>query len=69
MSKELGAVQQDVQCCTPGLEAAHASTIRRMIDQRVLPVFKRIMAGEDDRKLRLHAEHGLKRYADAGLRA
>ena len=36
---------------------------------RVLPVFTRIMAGEDDRKLRLYAAHGLKRYADAGLRA
>ena len=36
-------------------------------DPRVLPVFTRIMAEEDDRKLRLHAEHGLKRYAAAGL--
>ena len=41
----------------------------RTPDPRVLPVFTRIMAGEDDRKLRLHAAHGLKRYADAGLRA
>ncbi len=40
----------------------------RTPDVRVLPVFKEIMAEEDDRKLRLHAEHGLKRYADAGLR-
>ncbi len=39
----------------------------RTPDVRVLPVFKEIMAEEDDRKLRLHAGHGLKRYADAGL--
>ncbi len=40
----------------------------RTPDPRVLPVFKRIMAEEDDRKLRLHAEQGLKRYAETGLR-
>ena len=37
-------------------------------DPRVIPVFKRILAEEDDRKLRLHADQGLKRYAEAGLR-
>ena len=36
----------------------------RTPDPRVLPVFKRVMANEDDRKLRLHANHGLKRYAE-----
>lgn len=41
----------------------------RSPDARVLPVFKRILAEEDDRKLRLHAEQGVKRYAEAGLRA
>ena len=40
----------------------------RTPDSRVLPVFKRIMAEDDDRKLRLHAEQGLKRYAETGLR-
>ena len=39
----------------------------RMPDSRVLPVFKRLLADEEDRKLRLHAEQGLKRYASAGL--
>lgn len=37
-------------------------------DSRVVPVFKRILVEEDDRKLRLHADQGLKRYAEAGLR-
>jgi HEAT repeat protein len=40
----------------------------RTPDARVLPVFRQIMAEEADRKLRLHAEHGLRRYAAAGLR-
>ena len=40
----------------------------RSPDARVLPVFKRILAEEEDRKLRLHAEQGVKRYAEAGLR-
>ena len=40
----------------------------RTSDPRVLPVFKKIIAEEDDRKLRLHAEQGLKRYAETGLR-
>lgn len=38
------------------------------LDARVVPVLKRLLAEEDDRKLRLHAERGLKRYAEAGLR-
>lgn len=41
----------------------------RSPDPRVLPVFKRIVAEEGDRKLRLHAKAGLKRYAESGLRA
>jgi len=41
----------------------------RTPDPRVAPVFKKILAGEDDRKLRLHAEQGLNRYAEAGLAA
>jgi HEAT repeat protein len=40
----------------------------RSPDKRVLPVFKRVLAEESDRKLRLHAEHGLQRYAAAGIR-
>lgn len=40
----------------------------RAPDARVLPAFRRILAEEDDRKLRLHAEKGIKRYARAGLR-
>ena len=40
----------------------------RTPDPRVLPIFKRVMAEEKDRKLRLHAEQGLMRYAKAGLR-
>ena len=40
----------------------------RSPDARVLPMFERILAEEDDRKLRLHAERGVKRYAEAGLR-
>ena len=39
----------------------------RTPDPRVLPVFNRIMADKGDRKLRLHAAQGLKRYAEAGL--
>lgn len=38
-------------------------------DARVLPVFRRILAEDRDRKLRLHAEQGVKRYAEVGLRA
>ena len=41
----------------------------RAPDARVLPVFKKIVSEEDDRKLKLHAEQGLKRYAVAGLQA
>jgi HEAT repeat protein len=36
-------------------------------DVRALATFKRILAEETDRKLRLHAEVGLKRYAEAGF--
>jgi HEAT repeat protein len=36
-------------------------------DARVLPVFKRVLARENDRKLRLHVEQGLRRYQAAGL--
>ena len=39
-----------------------------VLDATVVPVLKRIVAEEDDRKLKLHAERGLKRYAEAGLR-
>jgi len=39
------------------------------VDARVLPVFERILATEEDRKLRLHAQHGVDRYAEAGLRS
>ena len=38
------------------------------LDTRVVPVLERILVEEDDRKLRLHAERGLKRYSEAGLR-
>ena len=41
----------------------------RTPDARVLVVFKKIMSEEKDRKLRLHAEQGLERYAASGLRA
>ena len=37
------------------------------VDGRVVPVLKTIVAQEKDRKLRLHAERGLERYAEAGL--
>jgi HEAT repeat protein len=37
-------------------------------DHRVVPVLKRVLADEEDRKLRFHAERALKRYAEAGLR-
>jgi hypothetical protein len=40
----------------------------RAPDARVLPVFRKILTEEDDRKLRLHAEQGVRRYAEAGLR-
>jgi HEAT repeat protein len=40
----------------------------RSPDPRVLPVLRRILAREQDRKLRLHAEQGVKRYAEEGLR-
>ncbi len=39
----------------------------RKPDARVLPAFRKILAEERDRKLRLHAEQGVKRYAEAGL--
>ena len=39
----------------------------RSPDVRVLPVFQRLLMEESDRKLRLHAEHGIRRYAAAGL--
>ena len=41
----------------------------RSPDARVVPAFKKIVAEESDRKLRLHAEQGLKRYASCGLLA
>ena len=40
----------------------------RTPDARVLPWFRRILAEESDRKLRLHAEAGIRRYAELGLR-
>lgn len=40
----------------------------RSPDPRVLPVFRRILAEEEDPKLRLHAEKGVTRYAELGLR-
>jgi HEAT repeat protein len=49
-------------------QAASMLAHHRTPDARVLPVFKRIMADETDRKLRLHADQGLKRYWVAGLR-
>jgi HEAT repeat protein len=39
----------------------------RTPDARVLPVFKKIISEEHDRKLRLHAEQGLERYKACGL--
>ena len=39
----------------------------RRPDPRVMPVFKEVLANENDRKLRLHAERGLQRYASLGL--
>jgi HEAT repeat protein len=41
----------------------------RSPDARVVPVFKKVLSEEGDRKLRLHAEQGLERYAAAGLAA
>lgn len=38
------------------------------VDARALPVFEKILASEDDRKLRLHAEVGRKRYAEDSAR-
>lgn len=40
----------------------------RAADARVLPAFRKILTEEDDRKLRLHAKEGIRRYAEAGLR-
>lgn len=40
----------------------------RAPDPRVIPAFRRILAEDTDRKIRNHAEQGLKRYAEAGLR-
>ena len=50
-------------------QAAAMPAHHRKPDPRVVPVFKKIMADDDDRKLRLHADRGLRRYAAAGLRA
>ena len=38
------------------------------LDPRALEAFKRIVAEEDDRKLKLHAQRGIDRYTKAGLR-
>jgi HEAT repeat protein len=48
-------------------QAASMLAHHRSPDVRVLPVFQRLLAEENDRKLRLHAEQGIKRYAAAGL--
>ena len=40
----------------------------RSPDRRVLPAFRGVLARVQDRRLRLHAEEGLKRYARAGIR-
>ena len=37
------------------------------LDARVVPIFERILADEEDRKLRLHAKNGLTRYRELGL--
>jgi HEAT repeat protein len=39
----------------------------RKPDPRALPLLRKCASGETDRKLRLHAEQGLHRYAAAGL--
>lgn len=41
----------------------------RTPDPRVVPIFRKVLAEEDDRKLRLHAEQGLQRYEEAGVEA
>jgi HEAT repeat protein len=41
----------------------------RTPDPRVLPIFRKIISKEDDRKLRLHAQQGLRRYGTLGLGA
>lgn len=38
------------------------------LDARVVPVFKRVLGEEKDRKLRFHAQRGLERCNEAGLR-
>jgi HEAT repeat protein len=48
-------------------QAASMLAHHRSPDVRVLPVFQRLLAEESDRKLRLHAEQGIRRYAAAGL--
>jgi HEAT repeat protein len=48
-------------------QAAAMLAHHRLPDDRVLPVFKRLLDEESDRKLRLHAEQGIRRYAAAGL--
>ena len=48
-------------------QAAAMLAHHRTPDPRVLPVFKRIISEEGDRKLRLHAERGLGRCAEVGL--
>jgi HEAT repeat protein len=48
-------------------QAASMLAHHRSPDERVLPVFKHLLANESDRKLRLHAEQGIKRYAAAGV--
>jgi HEAT repeat protein len=48
-------------------QAAAMLAHHRSPDARVPPAFQRIVAESADRKLRLHAGQGLKRYAAAGL--
>jgi HEAT repeat protein len=48
-------------------QAASMLAHHRSPDERVLPVFKLLLVEETDRKLRLHAEQGIQRYATAGL--
>ena len=37
------------------------------LDDRVVPMFKRLIIEEKDRKLKLHARNGLERYREAGV--
>jgi hypothetical protein len=58
------------------IESDESIRVRRMatvmlgtqtLDRRAVPIFERILANEQDAKLKMHAKNGLARYRELGL--